>query len=44
MKLVARHSGKCLTVTGPGNDNGIVLEQDTCTGGVGQGFLLVRQS
>jgi hypothetical protein len=38
--LVARHSGKCLDVTGAGTADGVQLEQWTCSGGANQDFSL----
>lgn len=42
-KFVARHSGKCLDVTGVSTANGVQLQQWTCTGGVAQSFRLAQQ-
>ncbi len=42
-KFVARHSGKCLDVTGVSTADGVQLQQWTCTGGTAQSFRLAQQ-
>ena len=39
-RLVARHSGKCLTVDGSSTANGAMLSQQSCSGSAAQSFSL----
>ena len=43
-KFVARHSAKCLDVTGTSTASGTQLQQWACTGGVSQSFQLLQVS